>query len=172
MWWRLPAAEWKRLKGDGTKRALHRLACSDEPPGILAFLDGEPVGWCAVAPRERYPRLQKSKVLAPVDAAAGVWSIVCFFVARGQRRTGLTGRLITAAVSFARRQGARIVEAYPLDAGQTQPAAFLYPGLASTFRRAGFTEVARRSASRPVMRKVVRRGRRAAGSARAAIGRS
>jgi len=156
MWWRVPAAEYKRLAADGRRRAFHRLADGDEPPGLLAYRDGTAVGWCAVAPRERYVRLEHSEVLAPVDDKR-VWSIPCFFVARGERRGGLTGRLLRAAVAYARRHGARIVEGYPVDAGKKQPDPFVYTGLASTFRKAGFTEVARRSASRPIMRKVTRR---------------
>ncbi len=156
MWWRVSAAGYKSLGAEGRRRALRRLAAAGEPPGILAYRDGVAIGWCAVAPRERCVRLERSEVLAPVDDRR-VWSIPCFFVARGHRRAGLTGRLLRAAVAYARRRGARVVEGYPVDAAKKQPDPFVYTGLASTFRAAGFTEAARRSESRPIMRKVTRR---------------
>src|SRR4029450_12645591 len=71
------------------------------PPGLLAYRDGEPVGWCAVAPRGAYRRILNSRVLRPVDEDPGVWSIVCFYVIRAERRGGLAAALLEAAVDFA-----------------------------------------------------------------------
>jgi GNAT superfamily N-acetyltransferase len=81
-----------------------------------------------------------------------VWSVVCFFIARPHRRKGLALRLLEGAVSYARETGASIVEGYPVEPAAPLPDAFAYTGLASIFRRAGFIEVARRSATRPIMR--------------------
>ena len=81
MWWRLPRAQWVKQKGGGNKKAIRGLVTEDKSPGILAYADGQPVGWCAIGPREAYPRLANSRVLQPVDDQA-VWSITCFFVAR------------------------------------------------------------------------------------------
>jgi GNAT superfamily N-acetyltransferase len=82
-----------------------------------------------------------------------VWSVVCFFVARSQRRKGLTVELLKAAVDYARANGARIVEGYPVEpkAGKA-PDIFVYTGLLSAFKQAGFTEILRRSETRPIMR--------------------
>ena len=152
MWTRLPSAEFTKGKGAGNKRALRRIVASGDSPGIVAYRDGEPAGWCAVAPRSAYRRLETSRVLAPVDDQA-VWSVVCFFVARPYRRQGLSALLLRAATEYAAKRGARIVEGYPVDGGKTADA-FVWTGLASAFRRAGFREVARRSKTRPIMRRV------------------
>ncbi len=122
--------------------------------GLLAYDRGEPVGWVAVEPRSAYPRLARSRTLAPVDDRP-VWSITCFFVARPHRRRGLTRALIDAAVRFARARGARIVEAYPVVLRGEVADAWVYTGAASTFLDLGFEEVARRSATRPILRKAL-----------------
>ncbi len=127
--------------------------------GLLAYDGGEPVGWVAIEPREAYPRLARSRTLAPVDDAP-VWSITCFFVARPHRGRGVTRALIEAAVRHARANGARIVEAYPVVPRGDLADAWMYHGSASTFLALGFVEVARRSASRPIVRRATG-GRRA-----------
>jgi len=156
MWWRQTASEFAAGKGDRNREALRTIVASGEPPGILAYVDDEPVGWCAVAPRERYVRLARSRTLKPIDDQP-VWSITCFFVARRHRRQGVTARLLDAAVEFVRNRGGRIVEAYPIaPASGEYPAAYSYTGLLSTFLAAGFEVVARPSASRAIVRYAVK----------------
>ncbi|MFN2419949.1 MAG: GNAT family N-acetyltransferase [Gemmatimonadota bacterium] len=156
MWWRASPSEFRRDKGAGNRRALRRLVVAGAEPGILAYdADGTPVGWCAIAPRTEYPRLERSRILAPVDDRA-VWSVTCFFIARGHRRRGLSRVLLEAAVRFAADRGAAIVEGYPVEPAVRQADPFVWTGLASAFRRAGFREVARRSPTRPIMRRRVR----------------
>ncbi|MCX5731046.1 MAG: GNAT family N-acetyltransferase, partial [Deltaproteobacteria bacterium] len=136
-------------------------------PGILAYDAEGPVGWCAVEPRSAYPRLGRSRTLAPVDDQP-VWSAPCFFVARRARGTGLTSALLAAAAGHARRAGATILEGYPVDPRGKTADAWLYTGLLTTFVRGGFAEVARRSPTRPVVRRSLKAARRApAGRARA-----
>src|SRR5438105_1192945 len=113
MVWRLPRTDFMRGKGAGNKRALQTIVANEQRPGVLAYAGEEPVGWCAIAPRDEYVALRRSRVLAPVDERP-VWSISCLFVAKPFRRQGLSVRLIKEAVKFARSQGARIVEAYPV----------------------------------------------------------
>ena len=121
-------------------------------PGILAYRGREVIGWCAVAPRREYTALARSRVLRPVDEEP-VWSISCLFVRKADRRTGLSVRLLRAAAEFAVKRGARVVEGYPIEPTMERtPDPFVWTGLPSAFRRAGFTEVARRSRSRPIMR--------------------
>ena len=152
MWWRRPKAEFERGKGTVNRNAFKSLVRRDAPTGILAHAGADPVGWCSVAPREHFPRLAGSRILAPVDDRA-VWSIVCLFVARDWRRQGVSVALLRAAVAHARRHGARLVEGYPVEPRTgAQPDAFVWTGLASAFERAGFREVARRSETRPIMR--------------------
>ena len=110
------------------------------------------MGWCAVAPREVYPALERSRVLAPVDERS-VWSISCLFVTRRMRRSGISVPLIRAAVAHATAQGAEIVEAYPVEPySAAMPAAFAWTGIVSAYKKAGFKEVLRRSRARPIMR--------------------
>jgi GNAT superfamily N-acetyltransferase len=114
------------------------------------------VGWCSVGPRKDYSALERSRVLRRLDDAP-VWSIVCFFVDRSERRRGLTKGLIRAAADFARGQGASIVEGYPMTAsGGDYPDVFAYTGFASAFEEAGFTVAARPSARRAVCRRALR----------------
>lgn len=156
MWPRLPSAEYRRGSGAPNRRRLERLVRGGEPPGLLAYADGEPVGWCALAPRSDYPRLETSRVMAPVDDRP-VWSVVCFFVLKEWRGRGLSVRLLREAARYAASRGARILEGYPTAARSRQSAAFVWTGLASAFEAAGFREVARRSPSRPIMRRTLRR---------------
>jgi GNAT superfamily N-acetyltransferase len=155
MWWRLPHAQWYAQRGAGNKRAIHRIVKAGPPPGLLASVDGQPAGWCALAPRADYPRLARSRTLRAVDDLP-VWSVTCFFVARAFRRRGLTVHLLGAAAEFARQNGARILEGYPTDTRRAQPPVFVFTGLASAFRKAGFAEVARRSPTRPIFRRTLR----------------
>ncbi|HEY9088444.1 MAG TPA: GNAT family N-acetyltransferase [Anaerolineaceae bacterium] len=151
MWWRLTRAEWTRQQYEPNHQAMRALVDAGHVPGILAYRKGQPVGWCSVAPRAEFPSLDRSQVLFPVDDLP-VWSIVCFYIKRGQRRNGLSGALVQAAVDWARQNGAPAVEAYPVDSPATFSSGAAFTGWASTFRRAGFIEVARRSPTRPVMR--------------------
>ena len=108
MWWR------NRALGHGTpkKRAMGALVRAGREPGLLAYEDGSPVGWVAVAPREEYGVLLRSPQYRPRDDDEGVWSIVCFVVDKGARRRGVAGALLDAAVDFARAKGAAHLEAY------------------------------------------------------------
>ena len=152
MWWRLPRSVFNEKKGDGNRRSMKKLVDSGVVPGILAYEGDRAVGWCSVAPREAFPALDRSRVLARVDDEP-VWSMPCFFVARDRRRSGITEELIRESVRYARANGARIVEAYPVTPGEKGMAdAFAFTGLASSFLKAGFIEAARRSPRRAVYR--------------------
>ncbi len=153
MWWRRTAKEFAACTGDENRAAFRALVDAGDEPGVLAYAGGEPVGWCAIAPRERTPRLARSRTLRPIDDEP-VWSITCFFVARPFRRRGVTSALIGAACDFARERGGRVVEAYPVaPSDKAYPAAFAYTGLLSAFASCGFVEVARPSAHRTIVRR-------------------
>ena len=153
MSWRLCRSDFVRQRGEMNRKEFKRLVDSGKVPGILAYSQGQPIGWCAVAPREAFPRLERSRILSRVDDKP-VWSVVCFFVAKPFRCKGVSVRLLSAAVDYVRKQGGKIVEGYPVEPrkGWRSPDPFVYTGLASAFRRAGFVEVIRRSDTRPVMR--------------------
>ncbi len=152
MWWRLPRSEFQRMSGEEKRQGLKDLAETGPVPGLIGYLDGQSAAWIAIAPRETFGALERSRTLKRIDDQP-VWSIVCFFVRRSARGQGLTLPLIRAALAYAARQGAAIVEAYPIDTPQEDiPPVNLFMGRIETFRQAGFVEVARFSAKRPVMR--------------------
>lgn len=110
------------------------------PVGLLAYVGGEPVAWCSVAPRESYGRLERSRTMRRVTEVP-TWTILCFFVKRPFRRRGLTERLLREAVTYASRSGAEVIEGYPFDtAGLTST----HRGHSKTFERAGFLRDGRR----------------------------
>lgn len=151
-WWQMSQSEWLATKGDGTKRRMRGRVKKGPPPGLLAYAGDEAVGWCAVAPREEFPRLARSKILAPVDDAP-VWSVTCFFVRRDWRLRGVTVALLDGASRWVAARGGRILEGYPTDTRKPQPGAFVHHGLLRAFQRAKFLEVARRSKTRPIVRR-------------------
>jgi len=162
MWWRQSQKEFEKKKGAGNKKAFRKIVRQGRVPGLLAYVGGGPIAWCAVAPREEYTRLEGSRVLKPVDEQP-VWSVPCFFVARPFRRKGITAKLLRAAAQHAGKHGAKIVEGYPVEPkGGKMPDAFAWTGFPSAFRKAGFVEVARRSPTRPILRFFVKGKRRKA----------
>jgi GNAT superfamily N-acetyltransferase len=129
---------------------------SDATSGLVAYLDGEPVGWCAVEPRSAYPRLLRSTRVAwegrdEDKTDAGVWAVTCFVTRAGFRKRGVSRALASAAVEFARERGARAIEGYPMTTKNVLLSE-LHPGTEGMFAAAGFTEV-----SRPTLRRVVMR---------------
>jgi GNAT superfamily N-acetyltransferase len=152
MLWRLTRKEFENQKGAGNRRAMKAIIGADKVPGILAFSRGKPVAWCSVAPRAHFSALTRSRSLKPVDAQP-VWSITCFFVDKQFRHKGLSIQMIKAAVDYVQKNGGSVVEAYPVEPKKDKmPDAFAWTGLASAFIKAGFTECARRSETRPIMR--------------------
>jgi GNAT superfamily N-acetyltransferase len=125
-------------------------------PGLIAYEDDRPVGWISLGPREDYEKLARSPVMKPVDDRP-VWSIVCFFVDQKARGRGVSEALLRAAVDHARSRGATLLDGYPVDKPGRSQSDFLWFGAKRIFDRAGFREVARRTPTRPVMRKRIRR---------------
>jgi len=132
---------------------MRRLVSSGSVPGLLACIENVPIGWCAVAPREAFPALERSRSRKSIDGKR-VWSITCVYVARSYRRRHLSIDLIRAAVAYVRSQGGRIVEGYPVPPkkGRDLSTNYAYCGFVSAFEEAGFIEVYRRSPTRPIMR--------------------
>lgn len=126
-----------------------------ESPGLVGYVDGEPAGWISLGPRPEYPRLDASRIMRAVDDAP-VWSVVCSFVGRDFRGQGVQRRLLSAAIDFARHQGVRVLEAYPVDKPGRSDNGSMWWGSRSLYERAGFREVERRSATRLVMRRALR----------------
>ena len=129
------------------KRAeMERTVLGGTPVGILAYVEGEPVAWCSVAPRETYRKLGGDDY----PDGTNVWSIVCFFAQRPQRGRGITSRLLDAACAEATSNGADVIEAYPVDPDSPS---YKFMGVLSTFLAAGFEETGRVGKRRHVMRR-------------------
>lgn len=149
-WWTMTNVDFQRASTD-ERRELLRSAVDTNPPapGLLAYVDGDVAGCMRVGPRTRQVRLGRTRAYAagseePWDDD-DVWAVSCFVVRKEHRGRGLTARLLDAAVAFARAHGARVVEGYPVDpeGGSKKRTNDLYHGVVSTFREAGFREVAR-----------------------------
>jgi len=131
----------------GTKKAAKKAAIKSridagEPVGLLAYVDGEAVAWCSVAPRETYRPLGGCKELK------NVWSLVCFFVRRDFREKGLSQKLLEAATEYARKEGARYLEAYPVKADSPS---YQFMGTTKSFERSDFRFITMAGTRRHVM---------------------
>ena len=156
-------SQWRSVPpSERAERLREQTGCGDtgapSTSGLVAYLEGEPVGWCAVEPRTSYPRLLRARVpwtgRAEDKTDDGVWAVTCFVTRKGFRRRGITYALAHATVGFARERGARALEAYAMI---TQPGVEitwgeLHVGSRDVFADAGFAEV-----NRPTLRRVVMR---------------
>ncbi len=142
MFWRLEGRRFDEFwgrgsdRGAGNKAEMRSLVEQDREPGLLAYVDGVPAGWCSVAPREEFARLERSRTLARIDDEP-VWSIVCFYIHGHYKGRGIAQALLRAGVDHAASKGATIVEGYPVRPGDADP----YTGFESMFRAAGFQPV-------------------------------
>jgi len=162
-WFKTRAAEWRALS---TEERAERLRTQTEcgypdagtTTGLIAYLDEEPVGWCAIEPRTEYPRLLTSRIpwsgREESKTDDSVWVVSCFLTRTGYRRQGVSTALAAAAVDFARERGARALEGYPIavQPGQEFSWGELYVGSRSMFTEAGFRQVSRPTERRVVMR--------------------
>jgi GNAT superfamily N-acetyltransferase len=137
MRWRLRSKDYQRSTKAGRTYLLRGWVKAGTPVGVLAYVDGEPVGWCSVAPRTTYDGLERYRKLPRADDAP-VWSVVCFFVDSRFRRQGLSEGLLRVAVDYAASQGAEFVEGYPVEPGARS---YIFMGSPPTFERAGFEDI-------------------------------
>lgn len=147
-WWMMPNADWQRTDRASRERMLRAEVATAPAPALVAYVDGEAAGWVRVGPRPSQTRLGRTRAFATGSAQpwddAGVWAVSCFVVRREYRGMGLNHRLLDAAIDHARRGGARVVEAYPIDTSVVAKRPNeLFHGILSVFERAGFREVAR-----------------------------
>jgi GNAT superfamily N-acetyltransferase len=141
---------------EARKDRLRELAAKGPPPGLIAYLGTKPVGWVTLGPREAFGRLARSRAMKAVDDRP-VWSIVCFVVPSEFRGQGVATALLEGAVAYARKQGATLLEAYPKEPRGKAADDSLWFGTKSMYDKAGFTEAARHTPGRPVMRKALRK---------------
>lgn len=151
MHWRLKTSVFDKQKGDANRLAMKAIVDSGRVPGLLFYNGNRPVGWCALAPREEYDLLSRSKVLAPVDNQPA-WAVVCFFLHKEYRKRGLSVQLLQSAAEYAKSQGALVLEGFPYATEKKLPDPFVFTGLLSAFQKAGFVEVSQRSKVHPIYR--------------------
>lgn len=145
------AAPPNTTRARANRAELKALVDDGEVPGLIAYRGKVPVGWIAVGPREQFAKLKRSPVMKAVDDQP-VWSVVCFVVPAEHRGQGVAAALLDGAITYARKQGARLIEAYPVDKPTRSRDDAMWFGAKSMYDRAGFTEVARRKPARPVVR--------------------
>jgi GNAT superfamily N-acetyltransferase len=154
-WWRQTQADFDagcRDGAAGNRALLARLTADGAVPGLMAYDGSGPVGWVSVAPRVQFGRVLRSPTLKPRPGRPGepgeppaddpgVWTMICFWVPRGERGHGVGTALLAGAVAWARESGARLLEGYPVQTRGKEPSAGLYTGTVTMFEQAGFTVV-------------------------------
>jgi GNAT superfamily N-acetyltransferase len=152
MYWRQTRSQFNAGLGESNRQAFKAVVMSGNPAGLIAYAGIDPVGWMAIAPRDDYPTLDRSRVLKRVDDRK-VWSVSCFYTKSGFRGKGITLALLEASKDFVREQHGKMIEGYPIIPSKIKVSPLAaYTGLVSIFLQAGFKEVARYSATRPIMR--------------------
>jgi GNAT superfamily N-acetyltransferase len=153
MYYRLSKADYNEGKADdGNKNAIKEIVWKGKPAGILGFYEGQPVAWCAFAPREDFIKLEKSRIHKRIDDKA-VWSIPCFFIDKNYRKQGVSVELLKGVIEYAGKNGIKIIEAYPtIPTQEKYPDSFVWTGLFKSFERAGFEIADATSKNRPMVR--------------------
>lgn len=153
MYYRLKKQDFQEGKhNDGNKNAMKTLVWENRPTGILGFYEGQPIAWCAFAPREDYIKLENSHVHKRIDNQP-VWSIPCFFIDKNFRRQGVSVELLKEVIKYAGKEGIKVIEAYPTIPTQEKlPDSFAWIGLYKSFEQAGFKIVDQTSKNRPMVR--------------------
>jgi GNAT superfamily N-acetyltransferase len=160
--WRLRAKDFAASKVPQLRQRLRDLSGASPAPGLVALRGDRAVGWCSLGPREDFERLEHSRTIPRVDDDP-VWSIVCFAVSKTARGDGVATALLQGAIRWARDQGAKTLEAYPveIEPGVPMNANSAFMGTLPMFEGAGFRVVSATGSTtdgRP--RVVVRRGLR------------
>ena len=155
MFYRRSGARGQLPKGTTESQAnraeLKALVDSGEPPGLIGYHGKVPVGWVSIGPRDDYAKLRRSPLMKPVDDLP-VWSIICFVVPSQYRRQGVARSLLDGAIAYAKKRGATLLEAYPVDKPDRSSDDAMWFGAKSMYDAAGFKEVARRKTNRPIVR--------------------
>jgi ribosomal protein S18 acetylase RimI-like enzyme len=155
MFYRVTGAQ-PRLPGKTMRQSNHQrlkeVVDAGEIPGLIGYRGTQPVGWVSLGPRSDFKKLERSPVMKPVDDTP-VWSVICFVVPNEFRGQGVATALLKGALGYARKQGARLIEAYPVDKAKRSRDDSLWFGTKSMYDGLGFQEVARRKPQRPIVRR-------------------
>lgn len=139
MYWRYSSKDFNNASKDQKIIELQNIINDPEyVPGLLAYMEDEPVGWIGFSPRSSFIRLQKSRVIKPIDDLP-VWSLMCFFIHKKYRNQGVATRLIEGSIEYAKSINAPAVECYPVNSkGDRLSLESSYIGTVEMFERAGF----------------------------------
>ena len=140
---------FRRAGSPAKKQALYQTVVANTPVGILAYDGDQAIAWCSIAPLETYTNLRTRSYVSDGSDLEDVWSIACFYIRSAYRRQGMTTQLIKAAIDYARENGAKVIEAYPVDYDSPS---YSYMGRIGTFERLGFKEIAMAGTRRHMMR--------------------
>ena len=156
VWPLLANREWDATTVEERRDMLRDEVQAGPPPGLVAYVDGQAAGWIRIGPRPDQQRIVRSRVVKGGSGESlddpSVWAVTCFSVRKEHRRKGINAALLRAAVVYARRSGARVIEGYPIATDTTAPPTnSLFVGALSTFLQAGFHEVARPTDKRVVV---------------------
>jgi GNAT superfamily N-acetyltransferase len=165
-WWMLTNADYQKTTLDERRELLRTELSAERAPALIAYVDGAAAGWVRVGPRDPQMRIARTREITggtaePFDDP-DVWAVSCFVVRREHRGAGLTSQLLDAAVAHARAAGARVIEAYPIDATVSDKKHLYYRGLLSVFESAGFDVVARPKPDRAIVTLTLRNAESAA----------
>jgi predicted GNAT family acetyltransferase len=154
---RLPPAVRRDNDRARNKDHIHARIMAGPPPGLLAYAEGRAVGWMQIGPRADVPEWNNAgRVSAPVEpgdaADPAVWAISCFFLRSSMRGKGVTHRMVSAGLDYAKANGARVVEACPMDQSKDSRSIGLFVGSTRVFEKAGFEPALVRKSGRPLMR--------------------
>jgi len=148
MHWRRPDGGF--LDQQSTRDRFADRVAQGRPPGLIGYLAEVPVGWVQVGPRDEFPTIERSRLLKPADDVES-WSVNCFVTRVGYRRRGIATALLSAAMAFARDEGATVIEGYPVD-GERASSVDYFVGTLGMFQEEGFVEILRRDPTRPIVR--------------------
>jgi ribosomal protein S18 acetylase RimI-like enzyme len=138
-------------RSQANRAALKALVDGGNSPGLIGYRGKVPVGWVSIGPREEYAKLRRSPVMKAVDEQP-VWSVICFVVPPKHRGQGVAQALLRGAVAYAKKHGATLIEAYPVDKPTRSNDDYMWFGAKSMYDKAGFKEIARRKPHRPIVR--------------------
>ncbi len=141
----------KMSRAQSNRAELLGLVEAGATPGLIGYRGRTPVGWVSLGPREDYAKLKRSPVMKAVDDQS-VWSVICFVVPAQYRGEGVARELLSGAISYARKRGVTLLEAYPVDKREPSRDDSMWFGAKSMYDAAGFEEVARRKPHRPIVR--------------------
>ena len=160
MWWRIePGEKWQDVKGEEAKKRFRAMIDNRVVRGLIAYDQGEPIGWCTFGKRTDFPRLNRARTLQCEDADK-VACVPCFYVKNRYRKRGVSVELLRAAVRALAEDGERVVEGYPVKptkpGNKNIPGAFIFTGTIPLFEKQGFVLAGTPLTSKLRYRKVLR----------------